>query len=113
MSMVSNTVRSDPVAFERQQRLVDPHRAKGRSESAAFLIWFLSTIYRLDEVDAEDAVCDQTSDMGIDALVVDDLDKQIVVVQAKSREKLPATLGDTELKKFVGTLAQFSSEAAV
>jgi hypothetical protein len=44
--------------FTSLETFIAPFNAQGRTESAALLIWFLQTIYRLDEVDAEDAVCD-------------------------------------------------------
>ena len=87
--------------------------ASGRTDSAALLLWFLQTIYRLEDVEAEDAVCDQKHDQGIDALVVNNEQRQIVLVQAKRKQKLPSTLGDTDLKQFVGALQQFVSEASV
>ena len=44
--------------------LFPEHLLPGRTESAAFLIWYLQNYYRLDEVDAIDAVCDQKGDKG-------------------------------------------------
>lgn len=104
---------SDTKAFARLRHFESSYYVAGRSPSAAMLIWFLRAIYRLDEVDAQDAVCDQTSDMGIDALVVEDDNQAIVLFQAKRKDSLPSTLGDTELKKFVGVLEHFHNEATV
>lgn len=44
------------------------HTCDGRTESAAFLVWFLENILRLDDVEAADAICDGPSDRGIDAV---------------------------------------------
>lgn len=85
----------------------------GRTPSASFLIWFLQTIYRLDEIESHDAVCDRKLDKGIDALVVNDGEEELVLFQAKRAEKLPTTLGDTDLKQFVGALAQFRTEQSI
>jgi hypothetical protein len=52
--------------FTSLETFIAPFNAQGRTESAALLIWFLQTIYRLDEVDAEDAVCDKGGDEGYD-----------------------------------------------
>lgn len=92
---------------------VRPYEVSGRTESAALLLWFLETIYRLDDVEAQDAVCDRKQDAGIDAISVDDDRNEVVLFQAKRRSKLPATLGDTDLKEFVGSLQQFKSEASI
>jgi hypothetical protein len=106
-------VYSDKDDFAALESYTKRFEAKGRTRSAALLIWFLSTVYRLDDVEAEDAVCDRQHDEGIDALVVNDSRRELVVFQAKRREKLPATLGDTDLKQFVGSLAHFRSRDAV
>jgi AIPR protein len=106
-------VYSDPSDFQALESYADQYSAKHRTNSAALLIWFLSTVYRLDEVEAQDAVCDRQHDEGIDALVVNDSRREIVLFQSKRREKLPATLGDTDLKAFVGSLAHFRSKKSV
>jgi len=99
--------RSDPKAFKQLEEAIAPYMAKGRTASASFLIWFLETVYRLDTVEAQDAVCDSRLDAGIDALIVNDNQREVVLFQAKRREKLPAALGDKDLKTFVGSLTQF------
>ena len=112
MAMKPERVRSDPKQFKALEKYISPFEAKGRTKSAALLIWFLQTIYRLDDVEAEDAVCDRKHDEGFDALVVNDQRREIVVFQCKRREKIPATLGDTDLKQFVGSLANLKSREA-
>ena len=106
-------IKSNTADFEALITFVAPLEAKGRTESAALLIWFLQTIFRLDEVDAEDAVCDRKHDEGFDAIVVNDQGREIAIFQAKRRQKLPATLGATDLKEFVGSLAHLESRASV
>jgi hypothetical protein len=105
--------RSDPHVFAELDSRVSFFDAPGRTKSVALLLWFLETVYRLDQVEAEDAVCDRPGDGGFDAIAVNDVRQEIVVFQSKRREKLPATLGDTDLKEFVGSLAQLSSRASV
>ena len=51
--------------------LFEKHTGSGRTESQAFLVWFLENYFRLDEVDANDAVCDGPDDKGIDGIYVD------------------------------------------
>ena len=43
----------------------------GRTESHAFLVWFLMHFMRLDDTEAQDAVCDGPDDKGIDGIYVD------------------------------------------
>src|SRR5262245_32272450 len=106
-------IRSDPKTFEELVSLVKPYEVPGRTPSVALLLWFLETVYRLDKVEAEDAVCDSPGDAGFDALACNDLRQEIIVFQARRREKVPATLGDVDLKTFVGSLSQLSSATSV
>ena len=106
-------VKSDSKDFAALGAFVGPFDAKGRTESAALLIWFLQTVYRLDDVEAEDAVCDRKHDEGFDALFVNDSRREVAVFQCKRREKLPATLGDVDLKNFVGSLAHLKTKTAI
>jgi beta-glucosidase-like glycosyl hydrolase len=106
-------LKSDAGDFAQLGQFVKPHEATGRTESAALLIWYLETIFRLDSIEAQDAVCDKKHDAGIDAVCVKDDQKELVLFQAKRKQKLPATLGDTDLKEFVGSLQQFQTEQAV
>lgn len=110
---MSKRITSDPAAFAELEALVKNHEAAGRTDSAAFLIWFLQTIYRMDETDAQDAVCDRRADMGVDALTVNDDSEEVVLFQSKRKEKVPSTLGDSDLKAFVGALTQFKTKAAI
>jgi hypothetical protein len=85
----------------------------GRTKSAALLLWFLNAVYRLDETEAEDAVCDKKNDAGFDAICVDDGSQEIVVFQSKRKEKIPSTLGDVDLKTFIGSLSQLATASSV
>lgn len=106
-------VKTNRKDFETLEEILRRFEAKGRSSSAALVIWFLRTIYRMDDVEAEDSVCDATDDGGIDGLIVDDDLREIVLFQGKRREKLPATLGDTDLKKFAGSMAVFRDPGSI
>lgn len=77
--------------------------------SRAPLYWALRFVFRLEEVEAQDAICDGGNDKGIDAIHVDETEKVIYVLQSKRREKLAGSLGDTDLKHLVGTLKQLST----
>jgi AIPR protein len=111
MPSTTKPTRSDPAAFAELELRVKSYEASGRRPSIALLLWFLETVYRLDQVEAEDAVCDSPGDAGFDAIACNDLRREIVVFQTKRREKLPAMLGDVDLKAFVGALAQLNSRA--
>lgn len=93
--------------------LLQPYEKKERYQSATFLNWFLENIFRLDEVAADDALCDNNNDKGIDGVYIDDINERIVLLQSKLRQNANSTLGDTDLKEFKGSLAQFSSPDAI
>src|SRR5262249_1158002 len=95
------------------QKLIGPYSVKGRTESASFLNWFLENIYRLDDVAADDAICDKPNDKGIDGIQVDEINEEINERQGKVRQKANSTLGDTDLKEFAGTLSQLATPANI
>ncbi len=82
---------------------------EGHSESRAFLVWVLRNLYRLDDIDAEDAICDGPDDKGVDGIYVDDNENRIDVFQSRIVQNPDRTLGDVQLKEFVGSLTQFAT----
>ena len=86
--------------------------APKRSESASFLIWYLEQYYRLDGVEAVDAVCDQSGDKGVDGIFINNNNQTITVFQSKISQKSSSTIGDAQLRTFLGTLQQFKSKPA-
>ena len=91
------------------QKILVRHRFDGRTESASFLAWFLENIYRLDDIDATDAICDGPGDRGIDGIYVDHDSTEIVSLQAKVRQNDSRTIGDTPIREFSGSATQFDS----
>ena len=88
---------------------ISPYKSDKRTESAAFLIWYLVNYYRLDELDATDCVCDQPGDKGVDGIYVNEGAGTIDIFQSKISQKANSSVGDTQLKEFQGTLTQFQS----
>lgn len=81
---------------------------KGRRESANFLNWFLENIYRMDSVSADDAICDETNDKGIDGIYVDHNTEEVHFFQSKISQKA-RSIGDAAIKQFVGSVHQFNT----
>lgn len=94
-------------------RLLEQHLVPKRSESAAFLIWYLENYLRLDTLDAIDSVCDQSGDKGIDGIYLNEEANTIEVYQSKLFQKENPIVGDKTLREFRGTLAQLESEDAI
>lgn len=94
-------------------KYISQFKGAQRSESAAFLIWYLVNFYRLDELEATDCVCDQSGDKGIDGIYVNEGAGTIDVFQSKISQKVGSSVGDKQLREFKGTLAQFESVEAL
>lgn len=99
--------------FYNRMRLEVSEYAKTRSESAAFLFWFLENFFRLEKQDAEDAICDQTNDKGIDGVYVDDEDEIIFLFQSKYSPQDHQSQGDNDLRNFIGAREWFKDEASI
>jgi len=87
-----------------------PYEKRAPDFSGRFIRWFLEHIYRLEEVEADDACVDAKHDKGVDAIYVDDVSEVVFIIQAKTKTKDGAEFGDTDLKEFYGTLQQFDSK---
>lgn len=85
------------------------YKIKGRSDSAAFLMWYLEKYFRLDPEIAIDAVCDNSGDKGVDGIYLNEGAGTIDIFQSKIVQSENKSVGDTVLKEFLGTLDQFSS----
>ena len=85
------------------------HKVSGRTDSRAFLGWFLENYFRLEQLRVEDSICDGPDDKGVDGIYVDSTLEVIYVFQAKLMQKDSRTLGDSGLREFAGTLRQFDS----
>jgi hypothetical protein len=85
----------------------------GRTESHAFLVWFLQHFFRLDELESQETVCDGPDDKGIDGIYVDQNLETVFLFQCKLVQNPKRTLGDTQLKEFVGSIDQFRNPAKI
>lgn len=90
-----------------------PYEKRAPDFSGRFIRWFLENIYRLEEIDADDACVDAKHDKGVDAIFVDDVSETVYIIQAKTKTKDDAEFGDTEIKEFYGTLQQFDNKQKI
>ena len=90
-------------------QLVQPYKVPGREEASAFLSWFLVNIYRLEIIEVQNIVCDGRGDKGIDGIYVNENEECIDIFQSKTVQNPGKTLGDTQLKEFVGSLEQLQT----
>lgn len=90
-------------------QVIEPYKIPGREEASAFLSWFLVNIYRLDIIEVQDIVCDGRGDKGIDGIYINENEECIDIFQSKTVQNASKTLGDTQLKEFVGSLNQLET----
>jgi hypothetical protein len=112
-NLTEKGIKMDINDFYNRMRVEVSEYAKTRSESAAFLVWFLENFYRLEKQDAEDAVCDQTNDKGIDGIYIDDEDEIIFLFQSKYSPKDNQDQGDNDIKTFIGARQWFKDENSI
>ena len=106
LSRVKSSDLSYNLLSERVARVTE---RTGLGESASFLVWFLENVYRLEETDARDAVCDHSNDKGIDGIYVDHNNEEIHFLQAKIRQSDTGRIGDVGPKNLMGSVAQFAT----
>ena len=94
--------------FENFLKDVQRFQLPGQTESKSLLHWFLFNVFRLDETASRDAICDGKYDKGIDGVWVDDDSEEIIIFQSKFTKDPTKTLGDTDLKDFVGSANWFA-----
>lgn len=90
-------------------QIIQPYKVSGREDSSAFLYWYLLNIYRLDIIEVQNIVCDGHGDKGIDGIYINDNEECIDVFQSKIVQKSTKTLGDTQIKEFIGSLNQLET----
>lgn len=88
---------------------VAKQRLPGFTDSRALLHWFLFNVFRLDEIQSRDSVCDGPNDKGIDGVWVDEDTEEVFLFQSVYTDKQANTLGDTSLREFVGSANWFSN----
>ena len=77
------------------------------------LHWFLVNIYRLEPMEVDNIICDGQGDNGIDGIYVNDNEECIDIFQSKIVQKDTKTLGDTQLKEFIGSLTQLETKDGI
>ena len=89
------------LSYSELLKFVEPYLGGPRTESRAFLAWFLENVYRLEPTEAEDCVCDGSDDKGVDGIYVDQQNNRVDIFQAKTSQLSSRTIGDTTLKDLV------------
>ena len=78
------------------QTLFTAQKRRHPTESRAFLSWVLENVYRLDETDSDDTVCDGSDDKGIDGIYLYEANQSIEVFQSKLFQNNSRTIAPVE-----------------
>ncbi len=113
ISKIKGNINMEINDFYNRMREEVTEYAKTRSESAAFLFWFLENFFRLEKQDAEDTICDQTNDKGIDGIYVDDEEEIIFLFQSKYSPQDHQRQGDNDIRNFIGARQWVKDEQSV
>jgi hypothetical protein len=89
------------------------YRMEGRTESAAFLMWYLRNFFRLEELETIFSVCDSANDKGIDGLYVDEEEEEVHLFQSKYSPDFARDQGDNDLRNFMGAKTWFTNANSV
>ena len=73
----------------------------------------MTNVYRLDETEAKDAVCDKPNDKGIDGIYVDHNNEEIHFLQSKIRQGSTAKIGDVGPKSLMASVQQFDTVESI
>ncbi|MCH9019135.1 MAG: AIPR family protein [Proteobacteria bacterium] len=95
------------------QALIARQMKRHTTESRAFLAWVLENIYRLEDAEADDCVCDGPDDKGVDGLYANMTSETVEIFQSKLYQKTTRTVGDAALRDFAGTLTQFKDPESI
>ena len=85
----------------------------GRTESAAFLMWYLRNFFRLEELEATYSVCDNTGDKGIDGVYVDEDEEEVHLFQSKFSPDYARDQGDNDIRNLAGAKTWFANAQSI
>jgi hypothetical protein len=80
----------------------------------AFVYWFIATLYGKEEGSIKHSLCDGTHDKGIDAIIVDNIQRTVSIIQSKfERRGNENQLNENEVKLLVAVKDYFRTRTAL
>jgi len=81
----------------------------------AFVYWYIDTTAGRDRDAILNCICDGTHDKGIDAVLIDDVEKKVVIIQSKFERKKEARvqLDEADVKQFASVPEYFKNRRAL
>lgn len=86
----------------------------GLKDYHAFVYWFIETNYGIDEHKILNSICDGTHDKGVDAVIIDDIEKRVIIIQSKfERAGNKVQIKEAEIKLLASVKNYFISRKAL
>lgn len=80
----------------------------------AFVSWFIETNFGIDEQKILNSICDGTHDKGVDAVIIDDIEKKVTIIQSKfERAGNKVQIKEAEIKLLASVKEYFNSKKAL
>jgi hypothetical protein len=93
------------------QAIQDDHNLK---DYHAFVFWYIETNYGLEAKQILDSLCDGCRDKGIDAILINEKESSVTVLQSKfEREGNQALIKDSEINLLASVKSYFNSRGAL
>lgn len=99
------------IFVEQLQRIQDEENSK---DYHAFVYWFVDTVFGLEKKEIWNSICDGMHDKGIDAIVINHIERHVVIIQSKfEHEGGQRQIAESEIKEFAATKDYFKSRRAL
>ena len=86
----------------------------GLKDYHAFVYWFIETNFGIDEQKILNSICDGTHDKGVDAVIIDDIEKNVTIIQSKfERAGNKVQIKEAEIKLLAAVKNYFNSRKAL
>jgi len=95
--------------YKNLQKRLEKEPDDGKPTQKKFLRWFLIYVVGLDEISADDAICDGIDDKGIDGILINHDDEEVMFIQSKVKEKSVAKIGDKYIREFYGSYSHLKT----
>ena len=80
----------------------------------SFVFWFIDTVFGLEKKEALNCICDGTHDKCIDAIIIDDRERHVVIVQSKFEHSCgQVQIQEGEIKEFAAVKDYLKSRKAL
>lgn len=96
------------------QQVEDIKDETSRKDYHAFVYWFIETVFGYDKQRILNSICDGCHDKGVDAVLIDDIERQVCVIQSKyERAGNEVQLTEGPIKQFAAARDYFKHRRAL